>query len=91
MLSLILGQRAEDRPDIVIRVFKAKLDILMDDLKKHKHFGPTITLLCTIEFQKRGLPHVHYLVWLENDYKIRTPLQIDSIISTELSCKKTIN
>ena len=34
-----------------------------------------------IEWQKRGLPHVHYLFWLAN--KMR-PGQIDDIISAEI-------
>nr|GEZ13527.1 helicase [Tanacetum cinerariifolium] len=37
-----------------------------------------------IEFQKRGLPHAHILLWLEVNSKCKTPAQIDDIISTEL-------
>ena len=33
-LELIPGQKPEDRPDIVARVFKIKLDELMNDLQK---------------------------------------------------------
>jgi hypothetical protein len=32
--------KASDRPDIVCRVFKMKLDGLMDDFKKEQIFGP---------------------------------------------------
>ena len=32
--SLLPGQTAQDRPDIVARVFKQKLQLLLDDLKK---------------------------------------------------------
>jgi len=39
----------------------------------------------TIEWQKRGLPHIHLLVWLVN--KIR-PNQIDSVILAELPVKE---
>ncbi|KAL6503634.1 hypothetical protein OROGR_025557 [Orobanche gracilis] len=35
------GQRADERPDILCRVFKMKLDQLMADLKKEKVFGHT--------------------------------------------------
>ncbi|PIA25525.1 hypothetical protein AQUCO_11200032v1 [Aquilegia coerulea] len=38
-MSLILGQKSEDKPDIVSRMFKIKLDLLMDDLCIHNHFG----------------------------------------------------
>lgn len=40
-LSLIPGQRPEDRPDVIVRVFKIKLDELMVDLTKRAHFGRT--------------------------------------------------
>ncbi|GJU82851.1 ATP-dependent DNA helicase PIF1-like protein [Tanacetum coccineum] len=38
-----------------------------------------------IEFQKRGLPHAHILLWLEDNNKCKTTAQIDDIISAELS------
>src|ERR1044072_6139123 len=38
----------------------------------------------TIEFQKRGLPHAHILLWLHPDSKLRTPDKIDSVICAEL-------
>ncbi|XP_072062324.1 uncharacterized protein [Arachis hypogaea] len=34
-----IGLKAEDRPDILCRVFKIKLDGLIDDLKEEKNFG----------------------------------------------------
>lgn len=64
-LARIPGQHPSDRPDIVNRVFHMKLDIFMDDIVKAKFFGPIIAVVYTIEFQKRGLPHVHlrYYGW----------------------------
>jgi hypothetical protein len=41
-----------------------KLNILMDDIKKRKFFGPVNVVAYIIEFQKRGLPHAHIIVWL---------------------------
>ena len=38
----------------------------------------------TIEFQKRGLPHAHILVWLSSGNKLKTGADIDKIISSEL-------
>ncbi|CAN1135092.1 hypothetical protein LINPERHAP2_LOCUS8659 [Linum perenne] len=38
----------------------------------------------TVEFQKRGLPHVHILVWLAKEAAIDTTTQIDTFISAEL-------
>ncbi|GKE89607.1 hypothetical protein Tco_1567082, partial [Tanacetum coccineum] len=37
-----------------------------------------------IEFQKRGLPHAHILLWLEEHCKCTKPSQIDDIILAEL-------
>ena len=38
-LSLILGQKPEDIPDIVSRVFRIKLRYFMNELTKKNHFG----------------------------------------------------
>ena len=35
----IPGQSTCDRPDIIARVFKIKLDELMKDIRKNYHFG----------------------------------------------------
>ncbi|GKD31695.1 putative PIF1 DNA helicase/replication protein A1-like protein [Tanacetum coccineum] len=53
------------RPDVMTRVFKIKLDSLMKDLKERHIFGHVKGAVYTIEFQKRGLPHCHILLWLE--------------------------
>nr|GEU41088.1 helicase [Tanacetum cinerariifolium] len=37
-----------------------------------------------IEFQKRGLPHTHILLWSEENYKCKTPNEIDDIILAEM-------
>ncbi|GKF09935.1 hypothetical protein Tco_0044159, partial [Tanacetum coccineum] len=37
-----------------------------------------------IEFQKRGLPHAHILLWLEEHSKCKTPGEVDDIISAEM-------
>ena len=38
-LSLIHGQKAEDRPNIVSRVFRIKLRYFMNEVTKKNHFG----------------------------------------------------
>lgn len=38
----------------------------------------------TIEFQKRGLPHVHLLLFLHPDNKYPSSDEIDQIISAEI-------
>lgn len=41
-------------------------------------------MLKVIEFQKRGLPHAHILLFLHPEDKPKTPTDIDRIISAEL-------
>ncbi|GJS75785.1 ATP-dependent DNA helicase PIF1-like protein [Tanacetum coccineum] len=84
MLAHVPGQRAHDRPEVGTRVFKLKLTELLEDLTKNKIFGESRTVVYVIEFQKRGLPHAHILLWLEDHCKCRTLGEIDDIISAEL-------
>ncbi|XP_057415906.1 uncharacterized protein LOC130710596 [Lotus japonicus] len=74
--------RPEDRPDVVTRVFKIKLQQLMEELKSGTLFGDVIAVVYTIEFQKRGLPHAHILLFLRN--KSPNHSHIDKIISAEI-------
>ncbi|CAK1594946.1 unnamed protein product [Parnassius mnemosyne] len=50
-------------------------------IKKGKIFGEVQCFMYSIEWQKRGLPHAHILIWLKE--KLR-PSQIDDIISAEI-------
>ncbi|GBN96392.1 hypothetical protein AVEN_7481-1 [Araneus ventricosus] len=77
-------ERPENRPDIVVRVFKMKLSELLDDLIKRKEFGCVTSYIYVIEFQKRGLPHCHILLTLDSSSKIRTKDDIDKFVSVKL-------
>ncbi|XP_045498452.1 uncharacterized protein LOC123696361 [Colias croceus] len=79
--QLLAGQASYDRHDLISRVFHLKLKCLMDLLTKAKVFGAVRCHMYSVEWQKRGLPHAHLLLWLEE--KIR-PNQIDQVISAEL-------
>ena len=67
--ALGTGEKAEDRPDLVARVFNLKKDQLLEDITKKKIFGPTAAYCWVIEWQKRGLPHMHLLVILNNNHR----------------------
>ncbi|XVF80343.1 hypothetical protein PTKIN_Ptkin15bG0062400 [Pterospermum kingtungense] len=41
-LKMIEGQKAQDRPDIIARVFKIRLKLFMDELIKKKYFGSVV-------------------------------------------------
>ncbi|GJZ71532.1 putative PIF1 DNA helicase/replication protein A1-like protein [Tanacetum coccineum] len=49
--------------------------------------GVQLRAVYTIEFQKRGLPHCHILLWLEPEDKITTTAKIDKYISAEIPNK----
>ncbi|KAL6579333.1 hypothetical protein OROMI_009549 [Orobanche minor] len=74
----------KNRPDIFYRVFKMKLDVLIKDLKDHGLLGKTQAVIYMVEFQKRGLPHAHILLFLHRDNKIPSPTDVDRIISAEI-------
>ncbi|XP_074263827.1 uncharacterized protein LOC141586483 isoform X1 [Silene latifolia] len=76
--------RPEDRPDILTRLFKLKLEELMRDLKERHLFGRTRAVVYTIEFQKRGLPHAHILLFLHREDKFPEAADVDRIISAEI-------
>ncbi|KAK1360977.1 hypothetical protein POM88_045451 [Heracleum sosnowskyi] len=61
---------ASVRPDLVARVFKMKLDAMMNDLTKKHVLGRVLAVVYTVEFQKRGLPHAHIVLWLDNRHVV---------------------
>ncbi|UYV72475.1 hypothetical protein LAZ67_9003306 [Cordylochernes scorpioides] len=78
--ALLPGQKQLDRHDITARVFRQKLVKFIGALTKGQLYGATVAWMYSVEWQKRGLPHAHILVWLAN--KLR-PTQIDSVICAE--------
>ncbi|KAF8097471.1 hypothetical protein N665_0288s0004 [Sinapis alba] len=76
--------RPEDRPGLCCRLFKIKLDNLMEDLTKKQLLGKTVSVIYTVEFQKRGLPHAHILLFMDSKHKLPTAEDIDGIISAEI-------
>jgi len=63
-------------------VFKAKLNALIKDITNGV-LGDINAYCYTIEFQKRGLPHAHIIVFLKPHAKLKTPAEIDSLLSSE--------
>jgi hypothetical protein len=61
--ALLPGQTAADRPDLVARVFRMRKDELMADIKAGM-LGEYVGEIGVVEFQKRGLPHLHVVVFL---------------------------
>ena len=82
--ALIGNQKATDRPNLIVRVFKMKLKELLNDICNKHVLGKPLAHVYTIEFQKRGLPHAHILVILCQSDKPREPSDYDKIVCAEI-------
>ena len=80
--NLPAGQKFYDRPDITSRVFRLKLKEIIQFFKLGK-MGEVIAYLYSVEFQKRGLPHAHILIWLLDGQSIRSN-RVDELICAEI-------
>ncbi|XP_021991336.1 uncharacterized protein LOC110888104 [Helianthus annuus] len=65
---------AEDRPDIISRIFKSHCS--------------KISVMYTVEFQKRGLPHAHICLFLGAESKFPNASDIDRVITAEIPDKE---
>nr|XP_016438224.1 PREDICTED: uncharacterized protein LOC107764197 [Nicotiana tabacum] len=86
---LLVIAEVQNQPDLVSRVFRAKVEEMKTDILKRNIFGRVAAFMYTIEFQKCGLPHAHFLIILNNKYKLLTPEAYDKIICAELPDRDT--
>ncbi|KAI3515541.1 hypothetical protein L1887_14440 [Cichorium endivia] len=82
--ELFPGQSAQDRPDLVARVFRAKLEFLKEQLFKKHVLGVVSAYIYVIEFQKRGLPHAHFLMIMTSPNKLNSPADYDRLVCAEI-------
>ncbi|CAH1413227.1 unnamed protein product [Lactuca virosa] len=82
--ELLPGQSAQDRPDLVARVFHAKLEDLKVQLFQRHIIGVVGSYVYVIEFQKRGLPHAHFLLIMTPGYKMNNPDDYDKLVCSEI-------
>ena len=80
VVAALDGHQVQDRPDIMARAFELKKKALLQEL--NDCFGSRVGQVWTLEFQKRGLPHVHVLLFLADDFL--DPDRIDGFIRAEL-------
>ena len=76
------GQPYNERPDIVARVFREKKAKFLADLRSGAPFGgqAMVSMLWVVEYQKRGLPHLHCAVRVSGQQPL-TPATIDCHVS----------
>ena len=77
-------QKVENRPDLIDRVFRLKCNELIGEVVENQIFGNVASYFYSIEFQKRGLPHMHLYLILKPESKIMRPEQVDKVICAEI-------
>ena len=82
--ELMEGQQSHDRLYLTSRVFRGKLMDLKDQIVHKEIFGKVAAFVYVIEFQKRGLPHLHMLVILKRDFKITNADQYDKYVRAKI-------
>nr|GMD12781.1 Hydroxyproline O-galactosyltransferase GALT2 [Ipomoea batatas] len=78
---------AQNMPDLIARVFHAKMQELKNDITKKQFFGEIAAYTYVIEFQKRGLPHAHFLIILKDNCHAMSPSFVDNFVSAEIPDK----
>ena len=73
-----------DKTFLITKVFNQKLQKLLDLLVEKNILGKVVAHCYTVEFQKRGLPHAHILLWLSTEDAPHDAETIDKIISAEI-------
>lgn len=82
--NLEYSQTAQDRPDLVARVFRLRFLAMIDNVTRKGRLGHCLCWVWTIEFQKRALPHAHVLLIMDQASTPRTALDIDRHVSADL-------
>lgn len=74
--ALLPGQLPHDRPDLMSRVLHLKFKSPLSDVMDRHVFGRARARahVYTVRYQKRGLPHVHPIVFLDPAARLASPL-----------------
>ncbi|POS85305.1 hypothetical protein EPUL_003002, partial [Erysiphe pulchra] len=80
--NLAENSKAINDPGLSAMVFHKQQQSMVHDLRTH--FGTYRGMSGTIEYQKRGLPHPHLLLFLSTADSFLDPARIDDFISAEL-------
>src|SRR5215510_12380658 len=86
--NLLKHQTASDHPDIVARVFEQKKNALLKKIDDGV-FGGVAARVHTIKFQKWGLPHIHLLIFLKPQDRLRDTNHINAMVSAQLPDSNT--
>lgn len=87
--ELIDNQVHTNRPDAICRVFHEKLKKMIKLFTDGQFFGILAAHIYVVEFQKRGLPHAHILLTLDQNHRLQTAADLDLVISAEIPDRET--
>uniref|UniRef100_A0AC34FIM2 ATP-dependent DNA helicase n=1 Tax=Panagrolaimus sp. ES5 TaxID=591445 RepID=A0AC34FIM2_9BILA len=73
--------KGENRADVKCRVFMAKAQQFLDDLFKRNLFGKVQAYHVVMEFQKRGMPHLHVILIMDKQVGAN---EVDKYISARI-------
>ena len=83
-----LLEKPKDRGDLIVRAFDMRMDALIEELKNGV-IGGYVAMVCVQEYQKRGLPHLHLLLWVETEHKPVNAEILDQVINACLPDPET--
>uniref|UniRef100_A0A183C066 ATP-dependent DNA helicase n=1 Tax=Globodera pallida TaxID=36090 RepID=A0A183C066_GLOPA len=72
------------RADIVCRIFMDKATEFIKDLTERNVLGKVAGWCYSVEHQKRGMPHIHMLLILDEGSRITTPEQVNEYVSARI-------
>ncbi|XP_059156649.1 uncharacterized protein LOC131941421 [Physella acuta] len=82
--NLFLNKKPYDRPDLIARDCELKRKLFLKYLTGPDGLlGRCIAFIISTEYQKRGLPHLHCLLWLDEETKPR-PNVYDQYVQAEI-------
>lgn len=83
--ALLEFEKPQDRQDIIAKVFKMNLKLFLDTVTNQKGFGNVASHVCVVEFQNRGLPHVHsnFFTYEQSKGTDQSPAVVNDIISAQ--------
>ena len=88
---LLPGQSAYERMDVVCRVFHARKNAIIHNIKHGHYFdGKCAYILHVIEYQHRGLPHAHIVYRLENGPDHNDKIACINFIDKYISAKRPL-
>ena len=76
-------------PDLYCRVFHLKMRALLQDIVENGVLGVVVAFAWSVEFQQRGLPHMHAVFIVRPEDKPHSPAIVDRNVSAQLPDPET--